>query len=127
MNTSFKITNKKIDRFDIVVFSTTCDNILSHLEDISMDIQSLISDKKDDHLVVLFDTYLFSNNSSERFIYAEYAQNKFVKGSFKFTNLFSNEAIMNFCKFFFITNLSELGNLSILTNTQVKELQTSTS
>lgn len=106
------------EKFDLIVYTIKSENILSYLSDIEREISGLVDEKKDVH--VLFDTLLYSSNSSERFIEAQYSKGEFDNSSFEFIPVPKKDLIRQSSLEFFQSHHEIIKSATLLNSIQKK-------
>lgn len=116
MNEFFVVQESQSDKYDFVVYSTMGENVLDHLKEIEKE----ISDRFDAHekSTILFDTLLYSGNTPDRFIWADYADGAFITDSFDFASVPSNDEIRQLALTFFMKNKTYIEQSGVLNSAQ---------
>ena len=112
MKKVFSIQEINDPNVDLIIYVLGPESILGYLPEIEDAIYDL--GLESDHLNVLFDTLLFSGNSSERFIRARFLSGEFDSSTFEFIEIPENNDYRMYARNFFDSHIELINNSPIL-------------
>lgn len=116
MNEFFIIKESKSEQYDFFVYSTMGENVLDYLEDVEKEISNHF--KADKKSKILFDTLLYTSNTPDRFIHADYTDDTFVTDSFEFITVPKKDTIRKLSLDFFKSHKNYIEQSGVLNSAQ---------
>jgi hypothetical protein len=117
-NHFYHLKESQVKNYDFIVYTIKGENVLNHLSEIEKEIETKAQMRA--QFLVLFDTLLYSNNTEERFLCAQYKKNKFDMGSFKFVYISKKDKIRKQSLDFFKSNIRYVEKSTLLNSVQKK-------